>query len=126
MAAAGRRPLPCGGVLLLVCLCLLVGPIGSALVPNLPTPPASGGPDNGGQFRFATVSWIKVQHDPPIIRFTVEAAFRRGFTALNFQGSGADGLLVVRCHQFPPDRALSDALLCPERARVTGARASGA
>jgi hypothetical protein len=56
---------------------------------------STGGPDNGGQFRFATVSWIKLQHYPPTIRFTVEAAFRRGFTAINYRGTGPDGKLIV-------------------------------
>lgn len=53
------------------------------------------GPNNGGHFRFGTVSWVKLQQQPPKIRFTVEAAFRRSFGATNFQGSGADGKLVV-------------------------------
>mmetsp|Transcript_3266 Transcript_3266/g.8206 ORF Transcript_3266/g.8206 Transcript_3266/m.8206 type:complete len:862 (-) Transcript_3266:194-2779(-) len=73
---------------------LLVSTESQVAVVNLPTPPPSGGPSNGGQFRFATVSWVKLEHDPPVIRFTVEAAFRRGFTAQNFRGTGADGLLV--------------------------------
>ena len=63
--------------------------------PPLPVPPNLQGPNNGGHFRFGTVSWVKLQQQPPKIRFTVEAAFRRSFGATNFQGSGADGKLVV-------------------------------
>jgi len=70
-------------------------------VPGLPVPPNVFGPNNGGHFRFGTVSWVKLQHQPPIIRFTVEAAFRRSFTSTNFKGSGEDGLLVVGDHFKP-------------------------
>lgn len=67
---------------------------------------STGGPNNGGQFRFGTVSWVKVVHDPPTIRFTIEAAFRRGYTAMNFRGSGADGNLIVQPPPFPLPRIL--------------------
>jgi hypothetical protein len=63
--------------------------------PALPVPPQLLGPNNGGHFMFGTVSWVKLQHQPPIISFTVEAAFRRSYSATNFKGSGDDGLLVV-------------------------------
>ena len=67
----------------------------SSAVPALPIPPNMDGPNNGGHFIFGTVSWTKLQHDPPMIEFTVEAAFRRSYSSTNFQGSGDDGRLVV-------------------------------
>ena len=67
----------------------------SSVVPPLPVPPNLAGPNNGGHFRFGTVSWVKLEQQPPRIRFTVEAAFRRSFGSTNFKGSGADGKLVV-------------------------------
>jgi len=72
----------------------LVSPSSSA-VPVLPVPPNLHGPNNGGHFHFGTVHWVKLQQQPPVIRFTVEAAFRRSFGATNFKGSGTDGRLVV-------------------------------
>ena len=65
----------------------------SSAVPALPIPPNMDGPNNGGHFIFGTVSWTKLQHDPPMIEFTVEAAFRRSYSSTNFQGSGDDGPL---------------------------------
>mmetsp|Transcript_59543 Transcript_59543/g.140278 ORF Transcript_59543/g.140278 Transcript_59543/m.140278 type:complete len:835 (+) Transcript_59543:252-2756(+) len=67
----------------------------------LPEPPEINGPANGGHFRFATVSWTRLEAQPPKIRFTVEAAFRRDYSAVNFRGSGADGHLVVGDHFKP-------------------------
>jgi hypothetical protein len=51
---------------------------------------------NGGMFWYGTVSWIRTQQNPPIIRFTVEAAFRRSYGSVDFRGSGPDGNLVFR------------------------------
>jgi len=65
---------------------LLSGSAMAVEVVNLPTPPASGGPNNGGHFRFGTVAWNKLEHQPPKIRFTIEAAFRRSYAATNFRG----------------------------------------
>ena len=50
--------------------------------------------NNGGMFRYGTVSWIRTQQNPPIISFTVEAAFRRSYGSVDFRGSGPDGNLV--------------------------------
>ena len=71
----------------------LVSPSSSA-VPLLPVPPNLHGPNNGGHFIFGTVHWVKLQQQPPVIRFTVEAAFRRSYGSTNFKGSGVDGYLV--------------------------------
>jgi len=49
---------------------------------------------NGGHYRYGSVSWKKLQQQPPVIEFTVEAVFRRNFGSANFKGSGADGFLV--------------------------------
>lgn len=76
-----------------VALLSLVSPSSSA-VPVLPVPPNLNGPNNGGHFIFGTVHWVKLQQQPPVIRFTVEAAFRRSYGATNFKGSGSDGFLV--------------------------------
>jgi len=78
-----------------VALDFLAGSAVATEVVNLPTPPPSGGPNNGGHFMFGTVSWKKLQHQPPKIRFTLEASFRRSYGATNFRGSGGDGFLVT-------------------------------
>jgi LysM repeat protein len=88
--SAARGMLAAAAVLL-----SLAAPSSQQVVPPLPVPPNLAGPKNGGHFRFGTVSWVKLQQQPPRIRFTVEAAFRRSFGATNFKGSGADGKLVV-------------------------------
>jgi len=74
----------------------------SSAVPALPVPKMGMAAKNGGHFRFGTVSWVKLEQQPPTIRFTVEAAFRRSFTSTNFkQGSGKDGILMVGDHFRP-------------------------
>ncbi|EKX32098.1 hypothetical protein GUITHDRAFT_148849 [Guillardia theta CCMP2712] len=49
---------------------------------------------NGGHFRYGSVSWKKMQQQPPVVEFTIEAVFRRDYSSANFKGSGTDGLLV--------------------------------
>lgn len=86
MAGRGGGAGRLGVVVAVAVLGLLSGSAMAVEVVNLPTPPPSGGPNNGGHFRFGTVSWNKLQHQPPKIRFTVEAAFRRTYAATNFRG----------------------------------------
>ncbi|KAJ1477678.1 hypothetical protein T484DRAFT_1820317, partial [Baffinella frigidus] len=95
MAGRGGGAGRLGVVVAVAVLGLLSGSAMAVEVVNLPTPPPSGGPNNGGHFRFGTVSWNKLQHQPPKIRFTVEAAFRRTYAATNFRGSGVDGFLIT-------------------------------